>query len=300
VTLHVENAIDLHCHFGPDTLGGNSIELGLDGRKGTPALESARAAVAAGQAGVVLKSHSFTSVVLAATLSQLFEGLSIFGGICTDESTGGLNVEAVHNALMLGAKIVWLPTMNSACDMAKDNPKGFTRPSFKGPGIAVLNDEGELVEEVQEIARMVQEHDAVLATGHITADEHYAVAKAFARRGKVLVTHAAEEVVGPNLTKAQITQLAKLGATIEFSALRCTDLFGIPGKSPVDTAELIRAAGVENCVLSTDYGFIKGAILDPVPGFRSFLERMWSEADMNEGDLTQMASRKPAELLGLA
>ena len=291
--LQIENAIDLHCHFGPDHLGGSTIEHGVDARTGTSPIASAKAAIAAGQAGAVLKSHSFASAALVATLNELFPQLHFFSGVCTDYISGGLNVWGVDAALRMGAKIVWLPTLNSTNDHAGSNIGGF-----EGPGIAVLDDSGKPVDEVQQIFELVRQHDAILATGHTSADEHFGVIREFAKRGKVIVTHAAEPLAGPNLSTEQIVELADLGATIELTALRCTDALGNIGKPAADTARIIQAVGVERCVLSTDHGFMKG-IPDPVPGFADFLERLWSEGDVAEKDLALMASRKPAELLGL-
>ena len=61
-----------------------------------------------------------------------------------------------------------------------------------------------MVPEVHEIFAMAQETDAILATGHTTADEHYAVVKEFAARGKVIVTHAGEKLAGPRLQRGAV------------------------------------------------------------------------------------------------
>jgi hypothetical protein len=249
--------------------------------------------VASGQAGAVLKSHSFASPALAAALNALFGELHLFGGICTDYLSGGLNVAAVDAALSMGAKVVWLPTVNSAHDHAGGNVAGFD-----DEGITTIGDDGKPIAAVHEIFSLVQQYDAVLATGHISAAEHYGVVREFARRGKVVATHVGEEIAGPNLSTAQCVELADLGAIIEFTALRCTDALGFEGKSPESTAEMIEAVGADRCILSSDYGFLKG-IPQPVPGFRNFLERMWKEGGIAENDLARMASSKPAALLGL-
>lgn len=293
--LHIENSIDLHCHFKPDHLGTNAIENGADCRTGTSPVASAKAAIGSGQAGAVLKSHSFASTALVAALNEVFPEFRLFGGICTDYISGGLNVEAVDAALRMGAKIVWLPTLNSVNDIEGTNVTGHP-----GPGIAVIDDEGKLVDDVHQIFELVRQHDAVLATGHTSAAEHYSVVREFAGKGKILVTHAGEPAAGPNLSAAQCVELADLGATIEFTAMLCTDgVAGNTAKSPLEAAEMIAAVGAGRCVLATDYGFMKG-IPDPVPGFASFLDRLWGEGNVAEQDLVQMASRKPAKLLGIS
>ncbi|NKQ55561.1 hypothetical protein HFP15_22000 [Amycolatopsis sp. K13G38] len=293
--LKIENSIDLHCHFRPDHLGGKAIENGVDCRTGTSPIESAKAAIASGQAGAVLKSHSFASTALVSALNGVFPELRLFSGICTDYISGGLNIDAVDAALRMGAKIVWLPTLHSVNDI-----EGGNITSHPGPGIAVIDDAGKPVDAVHQIFELVQQHDAILATGHTSAAEHYGVIREFARRGKVVVTHAGEPAAGPKLTAAQCVELADLGAIIEFTAMLCHDgVAGATAKSPLQAAEMIYAVGADRCVLATDYGFMKG-IPDPVPGFADFLERLWSEGEVAEKDLIQMASRKPAELLGIS
>src|SRR3954471_10277724 len=209
--LQIENAIDLHCHFRPDHLGGNAIENGVDCRTGTSPIESAKRAIETGQAGAVLKSHSFASTALVSALNELFPELKLFAGICTDYITGGLNIDAVDAALKMGAKIVWLPTLHSTNDINGGNITGHP-----GPGVAVIDDAGKPVDAVYQIVELVQEHDAILATGHTSAEEHYGATRGFGDPTKILVAHAGEPAAGPKLTAAQCVELADLGATIEF------------------------------------------------------------------------------------
>lgn len=288
MTLRISNAIDLHCHFGPDTIGGT---LDAGHAHSVTALEAAREAAASGHAALVLKSHSFASPALARNLEDLVPGLRVIGGICTDYPSGGLNVDAVQSALALGAKIVWLPTVHSHQDFLNG------RAGIRGSGIDVIDEGGRLLPVIHEIFDLVRQKDAILATGHITADEHYAVARAFARHGKVLVTHAGEKLAGPRLTARQCVELAELGATIELTALACQHVRGISGKSPREMADMIRHVGHEHCTLSTDYGWTT-AVPRPAAGLREFLESLWA-AGIAESELQTMVSANPARLLGL-
>jgi hypothetical protein len=110
--LRIAEIIDLHCHFGPDAIVGpvRSDDHAVTG------IDAAREALASGHRAIVLKSHSFASPALAAQIAQAEPGLRVFGGICTDYPTGGLNVDAVDIALRMGARIVWLPTVHSHQD----------------------------------------------------------------------------------------------------------------------------------------------------------------------------------------
>ncbi len=287
--LRIENAIDMHCHFGPDTIGGNT---GAEGYAVT-GLDAAREAQASGHRAIVLKSHSFASPALAHNLQQLVPELKVFGGICTDYPSGGLNIDAVEAALMLGARIVWLPTVHSCQDIDHN----IERFGFHGPGLNVVDDNNQVTATVHEIFRLVQQYDAVLATGHITAAEHYGVVKAFARRGKVLVTHAGDELAGPKLSPQQCRELAELGATIELTALSCKDVMGMQGKDPATMAAMIRHISCDHCTLSTDYGWTT-AVPNPAAGLREFLENLWHQG-LTESELTTMVSTTPARLLSL-
>jgi hypothetical protein len=291
VTLRIADAIDLHCHFGPDTIGGTLA--GGEGHSVT-AVDAARDAAESGHAALVLKSHSFASPALARNVEDAVSGVRVFGGICTDYPSGGLNVDAVEAALALDAKIVWLPTVHSQQDFEK---RTVAREGFHGTGIRVVDEEGRVVPAVQEIFGLVSQKDAILATGHISAEEHYAVVKEFAGRGHVLVTHAGEELAGPRLSAEQCAELADLGASIELTALSCKDVLGVTGKRPDAMAAMIRAIGPSRCTLSTDYGWTT-AVPRPAPGLQEFLEALWGEG-ITEDELQAMVSTHPARLLGL-
>jgi uncharacterized protein DUF6282 len=303
--LRIENAIDLHCHFGPDTIGALSegpppdfiIEAGItmeDMQHSVTGFEAAREAFESGHRAIVLKSHSFCSAQLAASIECELPGFKVFGGGCTDYASGGLSVETVESALLLGAKIIWLPTVNSCQDMSHRHPAKHWRQD----GIPVIDGEGNPSKLVQDIAALTRQYGAALATGHTTAAEHYAVVKAFARDGKVLVTHAGDEMAGPQLSPAQARELADLGALIELTAQSCIKVFSHAPKSAKQMAGIIETIGHERCTLSSDYGWAK-IVPRPAPGFREFLERLW-DVGVSEAQLTRMAATNPAQLLSLA
>ncbi|MBW2424713.1 MAG: hypothetical protein JRG86_10715 [Deltaproteobacteria bacterium] len=288
--LKIENAIDLHCHYGPDMVGAFG-----DGSYGVTALEAATEAAREGYAALVLKAHDFATPALAFALQQVVPDVRVFGGLTLDYQAGGVNPAAVESALGLGAKIVWLPTLASA----QDYRNGIGRElGYPAPGLSVLDERGALIPAVREIMQLVAEHDAILATGHTSAEEHHAVAKEFGRRGKVLLTHAGERAAGPGLSPAQCRELADLGATVELTALCCASVNGQQGKSFAEMVEMIEAVGPARCTLASDYGW-STAVPHPATGLHDFLDALWSEG-VPEADLERMASANPAALLGLA
>src|SRR4051812_15856914 len=208
MSVDLSGAADLHCHFGPDAHRERSVD----------AFEAAEDAAAARHRAIVLKSHDFPTASLAWAVGAQVDGISVFGGICCDREIGGLNAAAVEVALRLGAKIVWMPTLSSRQDFENGVAAQLGIP---GPGLVVVDDEGRLLPETHDVLALVAEHGAILATGHVSAAEHYALVRAFARRGTVLVTHATEDLAGPRLTAAQCRELAELGAWIELCAMTC-------------------------------------------------------------------------------
>src|SRR6478752_239698 len=188
MSVDLTGAADLHCHFGPDPHRERSVD----------AFEAGSEAAAAGHRAVVLKSHDSPTASLAwAVQRSVGDRISVFGGICCNREIGGVNPAAVEVALGLGARIVWLPTLSSRQDFENGVAAQLGIP---GPGLVVTDGEGELLPETKEVLALVKEHDAILATGHVSAAEHYAVVRALARDGKVIVTHASEDLAGPKLT----------------------------------------------------------------------------------------------------
>lgn len=281
MSVDLTGAADLHAHFGPDPHRARSVT----------GLEAAQQAGVAGHAAIVLKSHDTPSAGLAAALDPLVDDLHVFGGICCDREVGGMNPAAVEAALALGGRIVWLPTLSSAQDF--DNGVA-AQLGIPGPGFRVTDDDGELTAVTHEVIALIAEHDAVLATGHVSAAEHIAVTAAYAGHGKVLVTHAMEELAGPNLSIAQCVELAALGATIELCALTC---IGALATRPVDElVACIRAVGVDHVTIGTDFGQAINA--PPASGLQTFADALFASG-LTESEIRRMACTNPAALLDL-
>ncbi|MER3420041.1 MAG: cytosolic protein, partial [Chloroflexota bacterium] len=103
----LRGAFDMHVHSAPDVLSRkfNDVEL-------------ARRTIAAGMAGFVLKSHYICTADRATLIRTLFPEVQAFGGLTLNNSVGGLNPIAVDIAGRLGNKVVWLPTVDSANELA--------------------------------------------------------------------------------------------------------------------------------------------------------------------------------------
>jgi hypothetical protein len=281
--VRLDGAIDLHCHFGPESVVGTPHSVDAFG--------AARDAQEHGFAAIVLKSHDFPSNAVAYAVQQSVEDVRVRGSICCDFCIGGLNPSAVETALRDGAAIVWLPTISSRQDVANGVAAMLGLP---GPGIDLLDDAGELVPDVEEILALVSQYDAIAATGHTSADEHYALARRYGKTGRLVVTHAMNAGAGPGLSPQQCVELADLGAFIELSAATC---MGSHGPDAGEVVRTIDAIGPERVVLSTDYGWTTD-LPRPAPGLQDYADALW-EAGANESDLRRMACENPARLLGM-
>ena len=282
MSVDLTGAADLHCHFGPDPHRERSVD----------AFEAAAEAAAAGHRAVVLKSHDAPTASLAWAVQRATgPDISVFGGICCDREVGGVNPAAVEVALGLGARIVWLPTLSSRQDF--DNGIA-AQLGIPGPGIVVTDADDQLLAETEEVISLVHDHDAVLATGHVSAAEHYAVVKEYARRGKVLVTHATEDLAGPKLTAAQCRELAELGAWIELCAMTC--IGGLATRTVAQMVETVRMVGTDRVTLGTDFG--QKVNPHPAAGLQTYADALYAEG-LTEAQIRRMACQNPCELLGV-
>jgi hypothetical protein len=282
VSVDLTGAADLHCHFGPDPHRERSVD----------AFEAAGDAAGAGHRAIVLKSHDSPTASLAwAVQREVGDTISVFGGICCDREVGGMNPAAVEVALGLGARIVWLPTLSSRQDF--DNGIA-AQLGIPGPGLVVTDADDNLLPETREILALVRDHDAILATGHVSAAEHYAVVKEFARTGRVVVTHATEDLAGPNLSAQQCRELAELGAWIELCAMTC--IGGLATRTVGEMVATMAAVGVERVTLGTDFG--QKINPRPAAGLQTYADALYAEG-MTEADIRLMACTNPCDLLGV-
>jgi hypothetical protein len=282
VSVDLAGAADLHCHFGPDPHRERSVD----------AFEAAREAAAAEHRAIVLKSHDSPTASLAwAVQHDVGDDIAVFGGICCDREIGGVNPAAVEVALELGARIVWLPTLSSRQDFDNGIADMLGIP---GPGLVVTDADDELLPETREILALVREHDAILATGHVSAAEHYAVVREFAQTGKVLLTHATEDLAGPKLTAAQCAELAGLGAWVELCAMTC--IGELATKSVAEMVATIRAVGTERVTLGTDFG--QKINPHPAAGLQTYADALYAEG-LTEAEIRRMACTNPCALLGV-
>jgi hypothetical protein len=278
----VAGSIDMHMHPGL-TKGLSRID----------AIEAARQAQQAGMKAIVLKSHNYTAAV-AIIVNQLVPGIKVFGSICLDYEIGGLNVHALENSVILGAKVVWMPTFSSANSINMMRAQGLP---LKGEGFSIINKAGKLVPEMEPILSLIQKNNMVLATGHISPQEIFILVKEAQRVGikKIIITHPTDkEFMEEVLTIKELQELAKAGAFIEFTIIGI--LPNEFGHDPAQLAQVIKTIGPEHCIVSTDLGQPQNPL--PVEGMRLFISTLLHHGITPE-EIELMVKVNPARLLDL-
>ncbi len=152
-----------------------------------------------GLAGFALKSHYTSTAERAQVVSAVVPGVHVIGTLTLNQAVGGMNALAVEIAAREGARIVWMPTVDSPAETAgRTEPK----PGDKVPLWAKLQHElrelGLSVEPVRRHRRRtgsscprpatccatIARHGLILATAHLGRDDTFAVVDGGVRGGR--------------------------------------------------------------------------------------------------------------------
>jgi hypothetical protein len=273
--IDLTGLVDMHIHTAPDVRPRRVDDLG-----------AARQAAEAGMRAILFKSHVTCTADRATIAQQVVPDVHVFGSVTLNDAIGGLNPAAVEVALGLGARVVWMPTISARNHILKHG--GALS------GISLLAENGRLQPTLFEIFDLVKEHNVILATGHVSAQEIVALVRAAISAGlrKVLVTHP--EVPWVDMPADEQEKLRDLGATFE----RCY-VSSLPVGGNVPFARIvsdIRQVGVDSTVLTTDFGV--ATLPTPVDGMRTYLAAVLA-AGFSQQQVRLMAGENPARLLGL-
>ncbi len=295
----VTGAVDLHVHCGPE-----GIPRRFD------ALSLARHVEETGLGGVVLKSHvaptsSWVQMAYDAT------GVRLHGSVVLNHYLGGVNPAAVLGALGPSAdgepclKVVWLPTVHAAAHLTARHHEAerydippewcggtvspLARPLGEIEPINVLA--AHLRPPLDEILRIVADHDLVLATGHAGRDEVFHVMERAGALGvrKVIVTHPCYDP--PAIPVPELVELANAGAYIELSFI----LVDMGLVSFAETAMIFRRAGTNRTILSTDVGQVDRAA--PAEGLARLATGLLAEG-IPRADIDTAMKDNPRFLVG--
>lgn len=275
--VDLTGTIDIHLHTAPDVRPRK-----LD------ALEAARQAAARGMRAIVLKSHWTLTADRAALVQQVTPGVRVMGGLALNAAVGGFNPAAVEAALQVGAVQIWMPTLSAAAHRHPPPRHGLT----------LADERGHLRPGVQDILRLVAEHDAILGTGHLATAEIMQLVPAARAAGvrKLVITHPEHPPVEmPALLQEELRD--RYGVLFERSLISTLPSQGYT-PLPFDAlAEVIRRVGHASTLLSTDLGQPENPY--PVDGLASYIAQLQS-AGFSEAAIDCMSRANPAWLLGLA
>jgi len=269
----LEGAVDLHVHSAPDVdpRRFNDIQLATEARN-------------AGMGGLLIKSHQNSTVERALLVSQVVPGITVRGGLVLNETVGGLNPRAVELAVKLGAAEIWMPTRSA---------QNHRRHHGQSGGLSVLDRDGRLTDETEEILRIVAEGGCILGTGHLSPEEVSILARRAKEAGvaRVLITHPEWSATYYSIEAQR--RLAELGG-VYFE--RCfVSMTHRCGHTPFATIErAIGDVGVETTVLATDLG--QPDTPAPVDGLRDYAEQLRASG-YSADDLRRMMCLNPAALL---
>jgi hypothetical protein len=284
----LQGAIDMHVHVSPDVQ-----DRRLD------FIEAAKECRDAGMKGLVYKDQSTLTIDRAYAVNKLFPEIQAFGGIVLNLSIGGLNPDAVKNAINLGAKIIWMPvtqTLHSINTREKLKWK-FLGPSTLSPDKAqtILDKKEELVPEVIEIIDIIAKANIIVATGHISPKESLILIEEAKKRGveKILVTHPSAETIGASLDEQK--EMVKKGAYLEHCFAPCMPAFDrLDPEKIMSSIKLVKA---ENCVMSSDFGQVFNPT--PVEGMIMYV-RLLKKLGITDKEIQLMVKMNPSKLLGIS
>lgn len=284
----LRGAVDLHCHSGPSVMARLVDHI--------QALEQASAV---GMRAILFKDHYYPTAPIVELIRERCAHLGVepLGSIVLNNALGGFNAYAVEHALKIGTKIVWMPTVSAANHIREGHNKKLlvAKSEMRRPtALSVVDDHGNLKDEVKPILDLVAEYDAILSCGHLHISEVWSLFEEAKARGckRLLVNH-------PTYTVGAVTKdfqrLIDMGVYVEQSICMFTDT-----RFKVYTAqqlkEWIDAAGVDRTFFGSDLG--QTNCPSPVEGFRQIIAMLQS-LGYDDEDIRKMVSLNARQLAGL-
>ena len=287
--IDIHGAVDVHVHSEPDLFPRIADDVTV-----------CRHAADMGLRAIVLKCHSERTTSRAYLTQQMVPGITVLGGIVLNRAVGGINPAAVEAALGLGAKQVWMPTVDAANHAATFGSTGAydkqasTVARAGDIGIRILDEDGRVIPAVYEVLDLIAAHNVILGTCHLSREEIDALVPAAFDRGvqKVLITHPFFKV--PSFELEDVVRLVAMGAYAEFGYCTVSPMWNHAALTRV--VEAITTIGSERAILMSDAGQRHNPM--PAECLRVFAQSVY-ESGVSEADVERMIKQNPAELLDL-
>jgi len=295
----VREGFDLHVHVGPDILPRKYTTRKL--------IEQEEGRIR----GLALKAHSFPTIsAINATKAEIETQLLLTGSVTLNYFMGGFNPSAVYASAVLSPDlpiIVSFPTVHAENHL-RQNYSAYEIPPewIKDPGfvprkkaelkaIRVTDWNGRLFEKCVRVLRMAKRMNCIVATGHISWEEGRALALAALDMDlKVIVTHPYQKDIDMPVEVQK--ELAEKGAYVEHCYVMYLDRDHKWDYPPDEIADLIRAVGPEQCILSSD----TGQMTNPLPSQCLFeFIKLLEKEGIEKEDFTKMIVDNPRSLLGV-
>ncbi|MEE8110769.1 MAG: DUF6282 family protein [bacterium] len=287
--VNLEDAIDIHFHPYPDLIPRLTDDRGVVER-----------AAECGMRAVVLKCHFESTVGRAYNVNQQFDGIDVYGGIALNRHVGGVNPAAVETSVRLGAKIVWMTTVDADYHA---KTYGFTggyaqQKSDSRPvePISIVKD-GKLTQECQDVLDVMAHYDsAALTTGHFSAEDVDLLVRNALERGvkRIILQHVFFKI--PAMSIEQIQSLVALGAVAELEYCGISPFWAWEGQTLGLMRQGIEEVGAEHFLLISDGGQRHNPL---PPDCLRLLAQGFYEKGVSREELRTMMATNPARMLGI-
>lgn len=279
----LDGAVDTHMHTAPGAFPRHDTDL-----------SAARKARDRGMRAIAIKNHHFETASRARIATEE-TGFDVHGGITLNEWVGGFNPLTIDGIGNFDPTIVWMPTITAENHLKNADISMFEGEEESPDGLAVLDDFGEVTEEVLAVLDRIAAHDLVIGLSHLSPEESIALVEAATHRGveEFLVQHPHANFL--DYTHDQMRTITDLGATLEFHYICTTEMMG-HAATVEDFVAAVDAVGPENAVMATD----GGATANPpaMEQFERFIRDML-DAGVPEDDVETMIKENPRRILGI-
>ena len=183
-------------------------------------------------------------------------------------------------------KMLWFPTFSSV---------GSLRAAGKSGGVPLIDEQGRVLPEVEEIIGMAAEAKVGIGLGHTDYQELRPVAEKVKELGaRAVLDHPLLEL--NKLTVDEMRDLTDLGVYVGIYCQPMIPSIYQPVADPFETIETIKAIGAERCIVGSDFGQVLH--VDSIAGVRIFVRALLAFG-IPASDVAVMLRDNPAKLLYL-
>ncbi|MFC1816260.1 DUF6282 family protein [Thermodesulfobacteriota bacterium] len=275
---------DLHVHASPSVV-----------KRKFSAPEALKLAGDEDMGGFMLLDHMYNTAPIAHVLNESGHKTRVFGSILLNESVGGPDPMVVESAILLGTKQIQLPTYSSRNHKEKYGDDQSIFPyQKKATGYYLLDNDGRLIPELEDILMVMKDSDSFLGTGHLSMKEIQAVvARAKELQIPVMVTSVSTDIIDLPIEIQKLLSDEHIFMEHDYAVL--TDI--VHKKTPIENVvEQIRSVGADHCILATDSG--QQVNPDLVVCFKNFIEKLMS-CGITENEVELMTIKNPKILLNI-